>query len=172
MLRCVNEVDVAARDFRSNADVALTGRSKMFHSSNPTLFGRPSGVLAQAESLRTTIVALRSLSSALIDEKPEGRGEARRLLSDFSATLSMYFDVAEGSRYFRAAVADCPMLEAEVARLGRGHDSLRDSVASLRRLAHDGTATAELGRGIVRVIDEFEQRETAENALLQQVFSR
>jgi len=138
----------------------------MFHSSNPSLFGRPAGVIAEAEALQSTIVELRRLSRSLIEEHPPGGDRARLLLADFSAQLATYFDAEEAGGYFRTIVTDRPDLGQRVHLLEQAHEDLRENVASLRRLAHDGSETVELGMGIEDVIASFEDHEAAEIGLL------
>lgn len=140
----------------------------MFHSMNPTLFGRPAGVLSEAESLLGTITELRRVSGVLMARAPHGTMHARLLLSDLSAQVSTYFDAEEQGGYFQTIVTDRPDLGPRVALLSAAHDELRESVASLRRLAHDGSEPMSLGRGIADVIDALEGHEALERALLQE----
>jgi hypothetical protein len=140
----------------------------MFHSLNPTLFGRPAGVLSEAESLLVTIGELRRVSDALIAHMPHATTHARLLLSDFSAQLSTYFDAEENGGYFQTIVTDRADLEPRIAILRATHDRLRDSVASLRRLARNESDSTTLGHGIADVIDALDRHEVMERALLQE----
>jgi hypothetical protein len=144
----------------------------MFHSSHPSLFGRPDAVVTESESLRSTIFALRSISGSLLRFTPRAVSEARNLLSDFSARLSTYFDAEEAGGYFGTIRTNCPELKHKVVALEQAHTDLRDAVASLRRLARDGTDAIDLGRRIALVIDDFEAHEHAENSLLQEFVLR
>lgn len=144
----------------------------MFHSSHPTLFGRPAGVHSETEALRSTIAGLRRVSASLLSYSPQATIEARSLLSDFSARLSTYFDAEEASGYFGMIAAQYPGLEPQVVVLEQEHVDFREAVSSLRRLARDGTETADLSRRIGVVIDNFEQHEHAENDLLDDFFLR
>lgn len=144
----------------------------MFHSQNPTLFGRPELVVAETEILRSTIGRLRLLCHLLQSEGSCSVLEARHLLSDFSAQLSVYFGAEEDNGYFGTITVDCPSLGPQVVALEHAHDELRDSVASLRRFARDEGETIELGCRIEHVLDGFEQHEHKENDLLQEFFLR
>lgn len=144
----------------------------MFHSSHPGLFGRPETVVMDSQSLRSTIVGLRRISGSLLSYAPQAMAEARNLLSDFSARLSTYFDAEEAGGYFDTIGTDCPELQHKVVTLEHAHTELRDAVASLRRLARDANESADLGRRIGLVIDDFEAHEHAENGLLQEFFLR
>ena len=53
----------------------------MFHSSNPTLFGRTDGVLGESEVLWRTIGGLRRISHELSENVDHANIEARRLLA-------------------------------------------------------------------------------------------
>ena len=140
----------------------------MFVSSTPTLFGRPEAVQSGDGALRLTIVELRSVCDALRDSDVRAGATARRLLSDFSAELFVYFDAEEGDDYFETMVMDCPHLKGQVDRLQAAHDVLRDSAGSLQQLASCGGPEALLADAIGDLVDDFEQHENAENELLQQ----
>jgi hypothetical protein len=144
----------------------------MFHSSHPTLFGRPAGVHSETEALRSTIAGLRRVSAFPLSYTPQATIETQSLLSDFSAALSTYFDAEEASGYFGMMTAEYPGLERQVVVLQQAHVDFRDAVASLRQLARDGTETADLARRIGIVIDDFEQHEHAESDLLDDFFLR
>jgi len=144
----------------------------MFHASHPNLFGRPDAVVANNDLLRTTIGDLRRVSGSLLSYAPRAMIEAGDLLSDLSARLSVYFDAEEASGYFGTICTDCPQLQNKVVALEQTHTELRDTVASLRRLANEGVAAADLSRRIGLVIDDFEAHEHAERRLLQEFFLR
>lgn len=146
----------------------------MFHSNNPTLFGRPERIVAGAEALRSTILGLRRVSLSLLGAVPPSALEARGLLSDFSAQLSVYFGAEEhsDSGYYGTIGAGYPEVEGKVDGIERSHDELRDSVASIRRFARDGGEARELGHRIDGVVDGFERQEHEENELLQEFFLR
>jgi len=146
--------------------------ARMFHTSHPDLFGRPDAVVVNSDLLRTTINELRRASGSLLSYSPRAMTEACDLLSDFSARLSMYFDAEEASGYFGTICTDCPELQHKVVALEQTHTELRDAVASLRRLAREGSAAADLSRRIGLVIDDFEAHEHAEKGLLQEFFLR
>ncbi|HEX4337823.1 MAG TPA: hypothetical protein VH062_18060 [Polyangiaceae bacterium] len=142
----------------------------MFHSSNPTLFGRPEGVLAETEALHSTLAGLRRVSNSLIGNVAQARIEARRLLATFSSVLARYFNGAESGAYFGAILAEYPHLAKRVSALGSSRADLQGSVTSVRRLAFRDADTAELGRRIDGVIDVFEEHERSEAALLRDFF--
>lgn len=144
----------------------------MFHSNNPTLFGRPARIVAGTEALRLTIDRLRRVSHSLLGHVPEGAVEARSLLSDFAAQVSDYLDAEDTSGYHGTIRAGHPGTERHVDGLERGHDELRDSVAAIRRFARDGGEGRELGHRIDELVADFERKEHAENELLQEFFLR
>lgn len=144
----------------------------MFHSNNPTLFGRPNGIVTGAFALRSTIARLRALSRSLATDVPHEAAEARELLSGFADQLSGYFDAEETGSYYGTILAGHPGPDAKAEGLERGHDVLRDLVASVRRFARDGGESRELGRRIDLVVDDFERQEHEENDLLQEFFLR
>ena len=144
----------------------------MFHSTQPRLFGRPDVVVVDSELLRSTISSLRRVSDPHFSYTLQAMTETRTLLSDFSDRLSTYFDAEESGGYFGTISTDCPGLRHKVLELERSHTDLRDAVASLRRLVHDGAEVTDLGRRIGLVIDDFEAHEHAENGLLQEFFLR
>lgn len=144
----------------------------MFHSSHPTQFGRPEGVHSGTEALRSTIAGLRRVSISLMKYIPAATIEARRLLLEFSARLSTYFDAEEASGYFGMIRAEFPVLERKVAVLVQAHRDFLEAVTSLRRLAREGMESDDLARRIGRVVDDFEQHEHAENDLLDDFFLR
>jgi len=142
----------------------------MFHSSNPTLFGRPNGVLAETEALWRTLAGLRRVSGALLGSASQATIEARRLLATFSTNLSTYFDTAESRGYFGTIVAECPDLEDRVTAIGQAREDLQTSVTSVRRLAFRTEDSAELGRRIGGVVEGFEKHEHSESELLRRFF--
>jgi hypothetical protein len=146
----------------------------MFHSFNPSLFGRPSGVLAETRALESSIAALRAVSVSLRELKDSARDDAGPVLADFAARLSVYFDAEEGGGYFETIAGGNSQLQSRVADLGDVHEKLRDSVSSARRKAHSSSDydMANLGGHIDRIIDEFERHEDEERALLQEFFLR
>ena len=145
-------------------------KGDMFHSSNPTLFGRPRGVLSESEAIWRTIAGLRRVSEALHAPAFKGVIEARRLLANLSANLSTYFDPKEARGYFGTIVAECPGLAERVTAVGKARAVFQHSVTSVRRLAFRTADNAELGRRIDRVVDGFETQEHLETALLQSFF--
>jgi hypothetical protein len=142
----------------------------MFHSSNPTLFGRTEGVLGETEDLRRTIGGLRRISRELSENVDHANIEARRLLAALSTSLSTYFDATEANGYFATIVADCPGLGDCVRGLCEARGRLQLSVTSVRRLAFRTTDTAELGLRIDGVLEGFEEHERSECELLQRFF--
>jgi hypothetical protein len=136
----------------------------------PKLFGRPEDVQSGDGALQSTIVELRNVSDSLREGDPHAGAAARDLLSDLSAEFSLYFDAEESENYFGALLADRPRLKTEVGKLRDAHEGFRDSVGSLRRLAADESQDTRLAAGIDRVLDDFEEHEQAENALLQEFF--
>ena len=141
----------------------------MFRSSNPTLFGRPDGVLHETEALRSTMAGLRRVANSLLGDA-QATVEARRLLATLSSNLSVYFDVKEATSYFGTMVAECPDLEDRITALGQAREDLQSSVTSVRRLAFRSADTGELGRRIGGVLDGFEEHERSESDLLQTFF--
>lgn len=144
----------------------------MFHSNNPTLFGRPGSVVAGATALRSTIVRLRGLSRSLTSEAPQAPTGVHELLSRFADQLSGYFDPEETSDHHGTIGEGRPDLGGKLEGLEHGHSELRDSVAALGRFAHEEGEAGELGRRIDHVVDDFEQQEHGENELLQEFFLR
>ena len=142
----------------------------MFHSSNPTLFGRTDGVLGESEVLWRTIGGLRRVSHELTEDLDHATIEARRLLASLSTSLSTYFDATEANGYFATIVAECPSLGERVRALCEARARLRLSVTSVRRLAFRTTDAAELGLRIDGVLEGFEAHERSECELLQRFF--
>lgn len=145
----------------------------MVNSLLDPLLGRSERLVSSAETLRATIVKLRSVSTRL-----QGRGrlqavEIRDLLSDFSAQLSTHLDTEEHAIGSGGSIAPEGSLdEDEATALLHVHDALRDLAASVRRFARDGGEAGELGLRIDRLINDFEQSERKENAALQESFLR
>lgn len=144
----------------------------MFHSAQPSLFGRPNAVVMESELLRSTISRLRRLSTSRFKDARHAMTETRTLLSEFSARISSYFDAEESGGYYGTISMDCPGLVPKVAELEQAHTHLRHAVASLRRLIRDGTVVADVGRRIGLVMDDFEALEHAEKDLIQEFFLR
>jgi len=142
----------------------------MFHSSNPTLFGRTEGVIGESAVLWRTIGGLRRISHELSENVDDANIEARRLLATLSTSLLTYFDATEAEVYFATIVADCPSLVHGVGTLCEARERLQRSVTSARRLAFRTTDAAELGHRIDRVLDGFEAHEHSELELLQKFF--
>jgi hypothetical protein len=142
----------------------------MFHSSNPTLFGRTGGVLGESEVLWRTIGGLRRISHELSENVYDANIEARRLLATLSTSLSTYFDTSEAKSYFATIVADCPGLVERVGTLCEARERLQLSVTSARRLAFRTTDAAELGQRIDGMLDGFVAHERSECDLLQRFF--
>ena len=142
----------------------------MFHSSNPTLFGRTEGVIGESAVLWRTIGGLRRISHELSENVDDANIEARRLLATLSTSLSTYFDTTEAQGYFATIVADCPGLLQLVGTLSDARERLKLSVTSARRLAFRTTDAAELGQQIDLVLDGFEEHEHSERDLLQRFF--
>lgn len=142
----------------------------MFHSSNPTLFGRTGGVLGESEALRRTIGGLRRVSHELSENMAPATIEARRLLAALSTSLSRYFDASEASGYFATILAACPGLVERISTLCEDRERLQFSVTSVRRLAFRTTDAAELVLGIDGVLEGFEEHERSERELLQRFF--
>lgn len=142
----------------------------MFHESNPTLFGRPHGVLAQTEALQSTLAELRRTSGALVSDDTRAMLPARRHLASLSACLTVYFDAEEARGYFATIVEECPDLERRAIALDQGRQDLRHRVTSVRRLAFRSTDTAELGRQVEGVVEKLEKQERSERDLLEMFF--
>jgi hypothetical protein len=147
----------------------LQGRTVLFHSSTPTLFGRPNGVRTETEALGRTLSRLRGVSESLLSVS-HGTIEARRLLAAFSASLTGYFNVEEARGYFGAIVSERPDLEERVTALSQAREDLKSSVVSVRRLAFLTADGSELARRIDRVVDGFEDHERSEIDLLRSYF--
>jgi hypothetical protein len=142
----------------------------MFHSANPTLFGRTDGVLSESEVLWRTISGLRRVSRELSEDVGAATIEARRLLAALSTSLSSYFDATEANGYFTTIVAGCPGLVERVRALCEDRERLQLSVTSVRRLAFRTTDAAELSLRIDSVLEGFEEHERSECELLQRFF--
>jgi hypothetical protein len=143
----------------------------MFHSSHPSLFGRPSGVMSGTRDLTFTVDTLRDLSMSLLSDSRAGP-DASGTLSDFAAQLSTYFDAEESGDYYATLGRADEAFRTRAGALQQTHDDLRVAVASLRHLAHSTVTsdTFDLGRRIGSVLDEFERHEEAEARLLQDFF--
>lgn len=142
----------------------------MFHSANPTLFGRTDGVVGESETIWRTVAGLRRVSHELSELGGPATIEARRLLAALSTSLSSYFDTTESNGYFATILAACPGLVERVQSLCEERERLQLSVTSVRRLAFKTTDAAELGLGIDGVLEGFEEHERSECDLLQRFF--
>lgn len=145
----------------------------MFHSStNPSLFGRPSGASAIVRELTSTADALRDLAVSLTTDDSDAAGGASRKLSDFEGRLSAYFDAEEGCGYFATLGQTDETFRTRVDAFQRTRSDLRHTVACLRRLARSTVVAdaCDLGHRIGDVVDEFDRHEVAEAELLQDFF--
>lgn len=142
----------------------------MFHSANPTLFGRTDGVLGESEAIWRTIAGLRRVSHELSENVAPATIEARRLLAALSTSLSSYFDATEANGYFATILTACPGLVERVRVLCEGRERLQLSVTSVRRLAFRTRDATELGLRIDGVLEGFEEHERSECHLLQRYF--
>lgn len=143
----------------------------MFHSVNPSFFGRPLGVISGSRSLRSTVSELRGVCLSLMGRTPRAFVDAHRALSDLSVRLSGYFDSHESAEHFKAIAEECPSLRARADTVEQGHEDLKESVTLLRDLVRHANASR-LARRIGRVLDRLEQHEHAESELLQEFFLR
>jgi hypothetical protein len=143
----------------------------VFHSKNPSLFGRPASVLAESLGLRLSVLELRRVCVSLMGRTPRAFVEADSGLADLFSRLSIYFDIAENDAYFQAMTLECPGLRDRANALGREHEDLKCSVGSLRDLAWSANATR-LAKHIGSVLDRLQQHENAEAELLQDFFVR
>lgn len=142
----------------------------MFHDVNPSYFGRPEGVLAQAEAVRTTVESLKRVATVLVTTPAQDPLEARRLLATLCMSLAVYFDAGEARRYFGALLDERPDLQEGVDDLLNGRGLLRDSVTYVRRMAFRTADMGDLARGISRIVERFERHEESENHLVQRFF--
>ena len=143
----------------------------MFHSTNPSLFGRPASVLSESHGLRLSVSELRRVCMSLMSRTPRAFGEADSGLSELSSRLSAYFNVVESNAHFRAIAEECPSLRNRASAVEKEHEDLKQSVTWLRDLALHANATR-LARRIGSVLDRLEQHEHAEKELLQDFFLR
>lgn len=143
----------------------------MFHSSNPSLFGRPTSVRSESGALRSTVSELRRICLALLSRGPRAFVDADRALAEFAGRLSSYFDAGQATPYFKIIVEECPSLGARATSLEQDHESLKQSVDWVRGLSTRANPTR-LARHIGGVLDRFEEHEHAETALLQDFFLR
>jgi hypothetical protein len=141
----------------------------MFHSSNPSFFGRPTGVSSESLALRSTVSELRGVCLSLLRRGPRAFVDADRALADFAGRLSSYFDAGQGAPYFKTIVEVCPSLGARATSIEQDHEALMQSVDWVRGLTARANATR-LARHIGGVLDRFEEHERAETALLQDFF--
>ncbi len=143
----------------------------MFHSANPTLFGRQAIVRSEYRGLRLSVLELRRICVSLMGRTPRAFVEADGALSDLSSRLSVYFDAVENHTYFETIGQECPSLQGRAGAVWKEHEDLKQSVSSLRDLAWHANATR-LARHIGSVLDRLEQHENAETELLQDFFLR
>jgi hypothetical protein len=144
----------------------------MFHSSNPSLFGRGDSVLSTIYALRASVAVLRRISLSLQDEMSPDYAAASGALSDLSSTLATYFDAEESGGYFAGNVDDCPEFQGRIHKLEETHEHLRDTIASALHMADRGERSEMpgLGRDIDCILEQLEQHERAENELMQDFF--
>lgn len=146
----------------------------MFHSVNPSEFGR-GDVRSEVKALQSTLSELSTVCDSLLGDAPHAMPLLSQLLADFALQLSVYFDIEERGDY-RMMLVDRPGLRMRVTRLEKRHEGLRDSVASMSHLAHgsgsSGMYLRDLRSGIWTIVDEFENQERAERALVQDFFLR
>jgi len=143
----------------------------MFHDVNPSFFGRPEGVVIQAEALRATVESLKRVATTLVANPAPDPVEARRLLSTLCMSLAVYFDPAEARRYFGALLGERPDLQEGVNVLLNGRGLLRDSITYVRQMAFRGMDMGDLARGITGVVERFERHEASESLLVQRFFN-
>jgi len=146
----------------------------MFHTTNPTLFGRPQGVLSRRRALQSTLSDLRTANSCLSSNLPDAFFATLRLMSDFSSQLSGYFEVTESEGHFNAIARECPSLERRARVLEQAHDRLKESFATAISPAagREKVCTLALSARIDGLLDDFEQHEQAEGELLRDFFQR
>jgi hypothetical protein len=143
----------------------------VFHSTNPSFFGRPASVLSESRQLRLSVLELRRVCVSLMGRMPRAFVDADAGLSDLFRRLSVYFDIAENDAHFQAIAEECPSLRDRASAIGKEHEDLKHSVSSLRDLASRANATR-LAKHIGSVLDRLEQHEIAETELLQDFFRR
>ena len=143
----------------------------MFHSTNPSLFGRPAPVLSGSRELRLSVLELRRVCVSLMGRTPRAFVEADTALTDLFSRLSVYFEAVENNAYFHTIAQECPSLRDRASAVEGEHENLKQSVSSLRDLAWNANATR-LARHIGSVLDRLEQHENAETELLQDFFLR
>lgn len=141
----------------------------MFHSLNPSLFGRAADIASESRELRGTVSKLRSVCMSLLGREPRALAEARLSLSDLGRHLSAYFDANTSAGHFRAIVDECPSLEARAGSVERDRGDLKLSVIWLGDLVKHANATR-IARHIGSLLDRFETHEQAERELLQDFF--
>jgi hypothetical protein len=144
----------------------------MFHSSNPSLFGRPASVLCGANALQSTVFELRGACASLSSNAPHAFLSTFRLLSDFAGQLSGYFEATGSADHFDAISEECPNLGPRARVVQQGHEELRVSVAAAKSLGRgpDTICTLGFSRHVGRLLDDFEEHEHAERRLLQDFF--
>jgi hypothetical protein len=145
----------------------------MFHSSNPTLFGRPPGVLADADALASAVSTLREVGISLQGGGISARAlSASHALTRISDHLSAYLDAEEGSGYLNAIGAQSALFRFRVNALETAHRELRDAVSSAEQWAAvlSDSDAPEFGRRIANIVDQLEQHDEAERDLFQDFF--
>src|ERR1041385_4548496 len=85
----------------------------MFHSTNPSLFGRPATVRAECRGLRLTVLELRRVCVSLMGRTPRAFVEANCGLSDLFNRLAVCFDAVENHTYFETIRRECPSLPGD-----------------------------------------------------------
>ena len=145
----------------------------MFHSSNPSLFGRPDSVLRGSRSIEYTVSELRGACTLLSSNVPHAFSATLHLLTYFSRQLSSYFDGAESSNHFDAIATGCPSLARRARVVERDHEALRKSFAAVEKVGGlEKVCTLGLARHVTNLLDLFEEHEDAERLLLQDFFVR
>ena len=145
----------------------------MFHSSNPSLFGRPDSVLSRSQVLHSIATDLRRACASLkTNSLPNSFSTAVRLLSDFSKELSGYFDEGSSAAHFDAIAIECPSLEPRARVLANGQDDLRESFTAAKKLGGSDEKICTLGFSlhIGDLLDDFDEHESEERQLLQDYF--
>lgn len=140
----------------------------MFGSTH--LLCNGAAVLAEHDTLRTSVVRMRGLCDALSDEKRPSLVEVDRLLDGFSVDLSTNFATEEQDGYFQSLVAVRPECDELVAHLHAEHVLLTEAVDALRIRARAMGRNPQLGLLLGQTLDRFQAHERSENRLLQEFF--
>jgi hypothetical protein len=147
----------------------------MFHSSNPSLFGRPSSVVKEMRALESAVTALREVGGSLRRGVVPVRGRrAHRALMCLSAHLAAYLDAEEGSGYLGAIASQSADLQSRVSALEGAHERLRHTVSSAAERASTlrNAEAPELGRCLAGIVHDLEEHDETERILLQDFFVR